>query len=278
MKQSFSNNVKTFCGRLAVAGTLALSMGATSAMACSLANWSSVSGGFIANQPDGAAGDPVNATLIPRYAELCGSQAPAGAASFVADFRPAGITMIIARFYVFNDGATDPQVYGGFSDNSGGGQLFDVSYSGTNIVFTAGGASVQDAAQTGWNSVEVSWESGGDISLILNGGATQTSAGASTGSLSSVHLGNLNGAAGGPINFDGYESHRTTPVGRLCNCNANGSGDNVVNVLDVIATVNEAGGGALATGTPDCNEDGSINVLDVVSAVNIAGGAGVCTI
>lgn len=276
MKQSFSNNVKTFGGRLAVAGALALTLGASSAMACSLANWSSASGGFIANQPDGAAGDPVNAVNIPRYAELCGSQAPAGATSFVQDDRPGGIDRIIARFYVFNNGASDPQVYGGFSDNAGGGQLFDVSFSGSDIVFNSGGASVQDAGQTGWNSVEVDWASGGNISLIVNGGATQSSGGASAGSLASVRLGNLTGAAGGAIGFDGYESHRSTPVGRICNCNANGSADDAVNVLDIIATVNEAGGGALATGTPDCNEDAAVNVLDIVQAVNIAGGAGVC--
>ncbi len=278
MKQSFSNNVKTFCGRLAVAGTLALSMGATSAMACSLANWSSVSGGFIANQPDGAAGDPVNASLIPRYSELCGSEAPAGAVSFAQDDRPGGIAQIIARFYVFNDGATDPQVYGGFSDNVGGGQLFDVSYSGANIVFTSGGANVQDAFQAGWNSVEVEWNSGGNISLIVNGAAAQTTGGAATGSLSSVRFGNLTGAAGGSVYGDGYESHRTTPVGRICNCNANGSADNMTNVQDIIATVNEAGGGALATGTPDCNEDGAINVQDIITAVNIAGGSGMCVL
>lgn len=278
MKQSFSNTVKTFGGRLAVAGALALTMGATSAMACSLANWSSTTGGFIANQPDGAAGDPVNATNIPRFAELCGSQAEAGSANFVQDDRPGGIDRIIARFYVINNGAADPQVYGGFSDNAGGGQLFDVSYSGANIVFSSGGASVQDAFTPGWNSVEVDWASGGNISMSVNGGAAQSAAGGATGALASVRMGNLSGAAGGTIGFDGYESHRSTPVGQICNCNANGSPDDAVNVQDVIATVNEAGGGVLATGTPDCNSDGSINVQDIIAIVNIAGGAGMCVL
>lgn len=278
MKKSFSKSVKTFGGRLAVAGALAMTMGAASAMACSLANWSSTSGGFIANQPDGAAGDPIaDNTNIPRYAELCGSQALAGVANFVQDDRPGGIDAIIARFYVLNN-ATDPQVYGGFSDNAGGGQLFDVSFGGGNIVMTSGGASAQDVAAPGWNSVEVSWASGGDISIIVNGAAAQNASGAATGALASVRMGNLSGSAGGTIAFDGYESHRTTAIGRLCNCNANGSPDDAVNVQDVITLVNEAGGGALGSGTPDCNEDGAINVQDVITAVNIAGGAGQCVL
>jgi len=253
-----------------------MTMGVTSAMACSLANWSSTSGSIVANQPDGAAGDPVaDNTNVARYAELCGSFAPGGAVSFVQDDRPGGIDRVIARFYILND-TTDPEVYGGFTDTAGGGQLFDVSFSGGNIVFTSGGASVQDVAGPGWNSVEVDWASGGDISIIVNGAAAQDTSGAATGALSSVRLGNLSGSAGTGLTVEGYESHRTTAIGRLCNCNANGSLDDVVNVQDVIALVNEAGGGALATGTPDCNEDGSINVQDVISAVNIAGGAGQC--
>ncbi len=276
MKQSFSNNVKTFGGRLAVASALALTLGVSSSMACSLANWSSASGGFISNQPDGAAGDPVNADNIPRYAELCGSRAPAGAVSFVQDERPGGIDRVIARFYVLNNGATNPEVYGGYTDNAGGGELFNVAFSGPNIVFSSGGASVQSAFSAGWNSVEVDWASGGNVSLIVNGGAAQTAAGGAVGALSSVRLGNLNGAAGGSVDFDAYEARRSTAIGRICNCNANGSADDAVNVQDIIATVNEAGGGALATGTPDCNEDGSINVQDIIQAVNIAGGAGVC--
>lgn len=278
MKQSFSNTVKTFGGRLAIASALALSMGATSAMACSLANWSSTTGGFIANQPDGSAGDPVNGTNVPRFAELCGSQAADGSANFVQDDRPGGIDRIIARFYVINNGAANPQVYGGFSDNAGGGQLFDVSFSGANIVFNSGGASVQSAFSAGWNSVEVDWASGGNISLSVNGAVAQTAAGGATGALASVRMGNLSGSAGGTIGFDGYESHRSTPVGQICNCNSNGSPDDAVNVQDIISTVNEAGGGALATGTPDCNRDGNINVQDIILTVNIAGSTGVCVL
>jgi len=93
--------------------------------------------------------------------------------------------------------------------------------------------------------------------------------------LASVRLGNLDGAAGS-LGFDSYESRRSTAVGRVCNCNANGSADDVVNIQDIITTANEATGSSLGAGTPDCNEDGAINIQDLIAAANLALGSGVC--
>jgi hypothetical protein len=95
--------------------------------------------------------------------------------------------------------------------------------------------------------------------------------------LQSVRLGNINGSTGTTY-FDAYESRRSTAVGRLCNCNVNGDSGDVVNVQDVIQVVTEAGGGALATGTPDCSQDGQINVQDVIQIVTLAGTTGACQI
>lgn len=279
MSTSRMNSLITLSGRAAsktllVAG-LAVALGTGSAAACSLANWSTISGGIFASQPDGAGGDPNPSPASARYAGLCGSTAPAGAVNFVQDNRPGGIDRIIARFYVLNNGAANPVVYRG--NNSGGTALFNVALTGGNAVFTAGGATVSAPTQTGWNSIEIDWDSGTSLGLIVNGGTPATSATAPpAGSLANVQLGNLN-SANGSLTFDGYEAHLSTPVGRICNCNANGSADDAVNVQDVVVIVNEAsGGGMLASGTPDCNEDGAVAVQDVVQTVNLASGTGAC--
>jgi len=270
-------NLLQVTGRAILLGGTILAISAGSAYACSLANWSSTSGSIFANQPDGASGDPVsNTDNVPRYAGLCGSTAPDGVTAFVQDDRPGGIDRIIARFYVLNGGASNAVVYRG--NNSGGAELFNVTLDGGDATFNAGAASASASTQAGWNSIEIDWDSAGGIgSLIVNGGAPVALSGAvAAGAVANVQLGNVNGASGGDLSFDGYEAHLSTPVGRICNCNANGSADDAVNVQDVVSVVNEAGGGALASGTPDCNENGSVNVQDVVAIVNIAGGTGAC--
>jgi len=276
------NSLMKITGRAAsrtlLIGGLAIALGTGSAMACSLQNWSSNNGSIFASQPDGAGGDPGGSPASSRYAGLCGSTAPDGVTAFVQDDRPGGIDRIIARFYVLNSGATNAVVYRG--NNSGGAELFNVTLDGGNATFNAGAASASAATQAGWNSIEIDWDSaGGTGSLIVNGGAPVALSGAvAAGALANVQLGNVNGASGGDLSFDGYEAHLSTPVGRICNCNANGSADDVVNIQDIISVVNEASGGALSAGTPDCNEDGSISIQDIIQSVNVASTSGVCVI
>jgi len=271
----------------ALAAVAGLALGAGDAFACSLANWSSNTGGVIANQPDGAAGDPGgDTTPISRYEALCGMQAPAGAAGFVQDNRPNSIDRIRARFYVLNDGVTAQAVlYEGYGNETGGSpQLrveLDPSSNLVELIDNASATSVSQSGDGGWESIEIDWNSGeGNMALSVNGQAAATASGLSAGSLESVRLGNINGVAVRGSNgliFDAYEAHRTTEVGRLCNCNANGSADGAVNVNDVVLIVNEASGtGQLSSGTPDCNEDGQILVQDVTQTVNLAAGAAEC--
>ena len=111
MKLFKMNSITKTTGRVAMISGLAVMLGTGSAVACSLQNWSSASTGMFASQPDGAGGDPSGSAASARYAGLCGATAPAG--EFVQDDRPGGIDRIIARFYVLNDGATDPVVYRG---------------------------------------------------------------------------------------------------------------------------------------------------------------------
>ena len=200
------------------------------------------------------------------------------------DNRPNGINRIVTRFYVFNElsAGQTATVYQGFGDEAGGSSRFSVTLAADNTITltdTATGQSVSQAGDGGWDSVQIDWggnAGAGFVSLSVNGAvAAEQTALNNAGTLESVRLGNLNGAAGA-MNFDAYLAQRSTATERVCNCNANGSADDVVNVQDIVVLVNEAGGTGLASGTPDCNEDGNINVQDIVQTVNIAGGSGAC--
>lgn len=271
-------------GKLVTAAALlaAMSFGST-AMACSLGNWSSSSGAVVANQPDGAAGDPAaDTSAVARYEGLCALRATGQ--GFVQDNRPNGINRIVARFYVLNglSAGQTSTIYQGFGDENGGSSRFTITLSEAGLVTltdTATGQSVSQSSSSNWLSVEADFGAdagAGFISLSVNGAAaSQQNSLNNPGTLESVRMGNLNGA-GGALNFDSYQANRSTLVGRICNCNANASADDAVNVQDVIVLVNEAGGVGLASGTPDCNEDGAINVQDIIQTVNIAGGAGAC--
>lgn len=271
-------------GKLMTAAALLAAMSfANSAMACSLANWSDSSGAVVANQPNGAAGDPAaDSTAVARYEGLCGLRATGQ--GYVQDNRPNNINQILTRFYVLNQlsAGQTATIYEAFGDTSGGSSRFRITLSADNTITltdTATGQSVSQAGNGGWDSVQIHWGSAastGFINLSVNG-ATETTMNnlANAGNIMSVRMGNLNGA-GGNLNFDAYLAQRSSATSRVCNCNANGSTDDVVNVQDIVVLVNEAGGTGLASGTPDCNEDGSINVQDIVQTVNIAGSSGVC--
>ena len=273
-----NTNSKSILGRTAAAGALLLgaAFAGQAAMACTLDNWSSSSGAV-------AAGDPLNDSVA-RYAGLCGMEVTG--AGYVQDDNPGGIDRIVARTYFWAGNSDLAEVYAGYGDATGGSERFNVTVdaSGTvTLTDTATGQSVSQSGNSGaWNSIEIDWAQGagtGVISLSVNG-ATETenttlsNAGAQ---LQSVRLGNLN-THGGTTYFDAYESRRSTAVGRLCNCNVNGDAGGVVNVQDVIQIVTEAGGGTLATGTPDCSQDGAINIQDVIQIVTLAGTTGACQV
>lgn len=270
-------NLLQATGRAILLGGTILAMSAGSAYACSLANWSSTSGSILANQPNGASGDPANGDNVRRYEGLCASKAPAGTASFVQDNRPGGIDRIIARFYVFNDGATNPVVYRG--NDSSGTELFDVTLSGGSAVFDAGGVNVSDTLQAGWNSIEIDWDSAsGDISMSVNGESAVTNSGISAASLANVQLGNVDGAAGGDLFFDSYEAHLTTPVGRLCRGDTDASNDRGIDdVFNIFAEFSTGSTSNLSLGTPDFDENGAVGIDDVFSVFDLfSNGLGAC--
>lgn len=237
-----------------VTGMLAvgLLLGAQTAMACTVGNWSQNSGNLTAGGPN---------VGVARYSGLCAVETPAGEIAWVQDNSPGGINRIRTRFYVLADNTASAVIYRGF--NASSAELFGLSL-GTDgtITLSSAGANVSDAGTAGnWNSVEIDWNAGaGSLTLVVNGGTPQTTTFSNANTVASVRLGNLNGAAGS-LNFDAYESRRTTEVGRLLVGDVNGNGS--ITSADVVAARLEFLG-TPQSGQIDCNENGSVSSADVV--------------
>lgn len=238
------------------ASVLGLLMAAQPALACTVNNWSGSTGSPLASGPAGPDGKPA----IARYSGLCAMQAADNAVSFVEDTSPGGIDRIIARFYVLAKNTEDAFIYRGL--DSGGGEVFSVSLTaGGDLTLSSGGASTTPVAGNdgGWNSIELDWNAtDGQLVLKVNTETPQSVAFSSAATVDSVQLGNLDGAAGA-MNFDAYESRRTTAVGRLTRGDANASG--VVNIADASAIIAELDG-TVQMGQPDCNDSGVVNIAD----------------
>ena len=273
MKKMKFNTVAT---RTAAAVFLAgLMMAAQSAMACTLQSWSAAVGldetdaslGTIApGAPNPGGTDEV---LSPRYSGRCAMAA--SGQGYVEDVSPGGIDRIRARFYVLANHTSDAVLYQGL--NGGGSEVFRVLFLADGRVrLRSGGVNADaDGPDAGnlneWNSIEIDWDAGADeMSILVNGDGPAPVSFPGAETVSKVRLGNLNSATG-TMNFDAYESRRTTPIGELVACDAQGDGS--INVLDALAVINEINDAGLATGQPDCSLDGAVNVLDALDIINI---------
>lgn len=253
-----------FARRAAAVLALGLTMAAQTAIACTSDNWFAVSdpGDVLASGPDGPDGKPA----IARYSGVCAMQTAANTTTWVEDDSPGGIDRIRARFYVLVDNTDNAEVYRGL--NGGGNAIFTVNINpgNGNVRLVSSGQSVTCAgcANTGdWNSVEIDWDAGGgDMALVVNGGAPVSTAFSSAETISAVRLGNLNNATG-TMNFDAYESRRTTEIGRLCRANPDGDGTRDINDLQELFGEIQSLGGSPAPGTPDANEDGAVDLPDL---------------
>ncbi len=242
-----------------------------SAVACTLDNWSSSSGAVTAGDPEAppASSDPA----IARYSGFCGMQVTSQ--GWVQDNNPGGINRIVARFYVLNDlsAGQDAVIYAGYGDQAGGGERFTVTLDDSGDITLVDSANPgtpveQTGSAAGWSSVEIDWAEGDSISLSVNGQSeTVQNIGSASGSLSSVRLGNIDGATG-ILNFDAYESRRSTAVGRLCRGDADGSGTRDISDLQDLFAEIQSLGGTPAAGTPDVNEDGVVSLPDLQATFN----------
>lgn len=77
----------------------------------------------------------------------------------------------------------------------------------------------------------------------------------------------IGGTGAGTITFDGFDSARTTRIGRRCRCDANDDG--LIGVQDRILINSEALQLAVSPGQPDCNEDGAVSVQDRILVTNL---------
>lgn len=244
---------------------------ALDANACSTDAWDVVSGGGIVDSP----------LTVSRYSEQCALQL--SEAGYVQSNR-ASDRRYIARFYVLNgfSASGDVPVFQVFADEAATAPLFAVSLDGALFTFDAtdaGGGQGAAPAASGWNLVELDWDSiGGTLRFWVNADARTDPASGSvdsgSGTVEAVRLGMPEGIGGqaGALTFDAFESRRSTPVGGLIDCDADGSGATPITAADVSAVVNERFGApsVLAAGQPDCNLDGDINLLDILATIERA--------
>jgi hypothetical protein len=239
--------------------------------ACSTDGWlGGAVGSYTADSPP----------TIARYSEFC-ALSVTGQGHVQSNF--ASDTRYRARFYVLDSltGVGTVEIFEAYSDEGGASPLFKISFNGSQFTFDAtdaGGGSTTIASVNGWNLIEFDWTSGGNFVLWVNADATTDAAtgtiASGSGTVESVRLGAPNGfSQTGRLNFDAFESHRTTPVGPLLVGDANGNQS--VNIFDMISIQNEIlNVSNLAAGQPDCNANGSVNIFDMICVQNIILGGG----
>ncbi len=253
---------------MAAALLMALPVGAS--FACTTTAWNGNTGAAAGAE----AGGPLASTGgFARYSGDCALRT--GAGEFVTDNTPGGTgsggeSVYRARFYVLTSG-TGKVFSATTGDSNGGAEVVGVTFDGSAFTFSgATGVSPIPATANRWYSVEISHNSGGAFSAVVqgNGGATATtqsgtSAAASVGSAS---LGLLAGT--GSMIVDEFESTRSadTAIGRLCPGDTNASGTysatDLARIRNEILTILSASP-VLAGGQPDANESGGVTATDI---------------
>jgi hypothetical protein len=281
---------------IAFAG-LALFAG-SQAFACSTSLWGagltggaggaqSALGGVVAGQPNGGGGGTAT-----RYSGLCGLRATAVGA-MVQDGSMASEATLKVRFYVHvNMTSGTPVVYrvGEGAPDAGGTPMISIQYNRTNQQFEAvnrtGTVSTIGAAGSAVNNnfyhVHLSWtRATGALDVVVQGAGSSTplptanlTGFSAVGSAENyAQLGFVAGTGTGTLNFDAYESRRSTDIVRLCRADANAS--NSISVADRAAVTAEIGG-TLAPGQPDANESGGVSVTDRAIITSLIGAGATC--
>jgi hypothetical protein len=261
-----TNSRKLLLTGVALAAGFGVAMSAQ-AQTCTISNWLGTPSGVT----DANAGTQGSSNR--RYGGPCGLRVPVdGTPHFVVDNSPASESTYVARFYTFLDNAgTNPVLL--FAADDGTNDQIQVLYNDptagdlTLSVRTSGGAYVDRTfagVGSGWHSVEFVWEASATAAIAFSvDGATDLTATVDTTGASIVNasLGNIEGAAGGgAIDFDDFDSRRSSRPGELLRGDADGSGGH--NAADNTTILLERLGLQFAAGQPDCNEDGAVNAAD----------------
>lgn len=275
-----TNSRKLLLTGVALAASFGLAMSAQ-AQTCTISNWLGAESGVT----DANAGtQDTTATDNRRYGGPCGLRvAVDGTVRSVSDDSPSAETSYIARFYTFLDNAgSDPmmifaaddgtadQIVVWFNHPSAGDLSLQVEGAGGTLERT-----FSDVG-SGWHSVELVWEAGPDtsdnIAFSVDGASDLTGAADTSGvTIENAYLGQLSGGAntGGTIDFDDFDSRRSSRPGRLCRGLTNDARtaldlEDVSNIFDEFAS----NGNTPANGQPDYNEDGIVDLTDVTTVFN----------
>ncbi len=260
--------VKGLLAGVALSAMLGFSINAQAQ--CTIANWTDATG-----LTSAAAGN--QGTNNRRYGGPCGLRVPLdGTSRFLTDETPAAESTYIARFYAFFQNVTQPTVI--FEADDGSNPRVQVWYNFptsndvTLRVITGSNTDVTIAnVGTGWKSIELVWEASNAANNVLlavgdrNGVTEATGTVNTTGiSIANASLGNIEGATGGSIDFDDFDSRRISRPGRLCRGDINGDGN--VNLTDLLFLQQEVStnGVVIVNGQPDYNEDGQVNLTDLL--------------
>jgi hypothetical protein len=268
--------VKSALSGIALSALLGLSMNAQ-AQTCTTDNWDSVTNGPLAVGTQG----PDNR----RYGGPCGLRIDLdGSARYLIDESPTGESSYIVRFYGYLDDSgtedlilyeaddgTAPQIQVWKNVPEDGDLTLNVfDQSGGNEFLTVDAADVG----SGWKAIEFAWEAStaadnvafsvsdrfGEVEVV----ETVDTSGIT---IANALLGNVNGATGGSVDFDDYDSRRVSRPGRLLQGDADDNGE--VNLSDVIAVADETFNSIFPAGQPDCDENGEVNLSDVICVADL---------
>jgi len=150
-----------------------------------------------------------------------------------------------------------------FTTNTGGApQNVIVADNGYYSIELAWAAGTVAPATTGSMTGTVTGKSGQVATANVAGTVNFTGLANSADSITDARIGLIAGAptVSTAVNFDEFDSRRTTNPGRLCRGDSNGV--NGITATDRSAITTELANGALAAGQPDCNESGGVTATD----------------
>ncbi len=266
---------------LGAAVSAVLLFAAPMASACVLSAWSTTNGTPVA-------GDPVNESIA-RYSGECAMQADS-VGDFVEDNTPNGEAAYNARFYYYTGNRTGgaANIFEAQSASGSTNLPIRVQHDGTSLIFsTNGSATTRTVAVTDdrWYSIELAWAAGagdGSLDIIVTGAGSLTPlntpsiTGVNNGSdtIENARLGLVAGSGTGAVNFDAFDSRRTTTPGRLCVGDA--FPDGTRSVQDIGAIIGEINVTSLSAGQADVTEEGQVNVFDLAALILIINGTPAC--